>query len=234
MSDMILNNTSETFNGYILNARGKHVIHMLEEIRISLMKRVHRKQSEMENHTYRICPRILEKLEKIKHSSRYCIPHTSSDVMFEVENFLDGFVVDIRGKTCSCRAWDISGIPCIHACAAIHLLRRDAADYVHECYTVEMYTQSYMHRLPPMNGEKMWPPAEGFPVIPPAAKKMPGRSKKKRKRNPCEENPKNPSKLRKNGVQMTCQKCFQQGHNKRGCKNETVIRAPRTPVSILL
>lgn len=28
VSDMILNNTSETFNGYILNARGKHCIHM--------------------------------------------------------------------------------------------------------------------------------------------------------------------------------------------------------------
>lgn len=38
--DMILNNFSETFNGYILQARGKHVIHMLEEIRTSLMERI--------------------------------------------------------------------------------------------------------------------------------------------------------------------------------------------------
>ncbi|XP_057791287.1 uncharacterized protein LOC131008423 [Salvia miltiorrhiza] len=38
-SDSVDNNISECFNGYILNVRGKHVIHMLEEIRSSLMVR---------------------------------------------------------------------------------------------------------------------------------------------------------------------------------------------------
>lgn len=218
VSDMVLNNTTESFNGYILNARGKHVIHMLEEIRTSLMVRQHRKMETLNGFQHRICPEIWEKVEKLKHYSRYCVPYPSSDVLFEVENYGDRFVVDIQARTCSCRGWDITGIPCIHACSALNLLRRDASDYCHDCYSVEKFKEAYKYGLAPINGERMWPPAEGYPVVPPEAKKMPGRPKKKRKRNPCEENP-NPSRMRKTGVIMTCQNCFQEGHNKRSCKN---------------
>lgn len=104
LSDMIGNNTSETFNGYIIQAREKHVIHMLEEIRTSLMERHHRKQVELGDHKHRICPEIIRKLEKIKSFSRYCIPYQASEFQFEVENYGDRFVVDVRSRTCSCRA----------------------------------------------------------------------------------------------------------------------------------
>lgn len=99
-------------------------------------------------------------------------------------------------------------------------------DYIHSWFTMETYNATYIFSMPPLNGEKMWPVAQGYPVIPPTAKKMPGRAKKKRKRDPCEENPKNATKLRKNGVRMTCQKCLQERHNKRGCKNQIVSKAP--------
>ena len=36
-ADVIMNNFSETFNGYIINARTKHLIYMLEDIITSLM-----------------------------------------------------------------------------------------------------------------------------------------------------------------------------------------------------
>ncbi|KAJ0743798.1 putative MULE transposase domain-containing protein [Helianthus annuus] len=38
--DVIVNNMAETFNGYIINARSKHIIHMLEDIRIQIMSRL--------------------------------------------------------------------------------------------------------------------------------------------------------------------------------------------------
>ncbi|XP_057251731.1 uncharacterized protein LOC104908513 [Beta vulgaris subsp. vulgaris] len=39
-SDAITNNMAETFNGYIVNARTKHLIYMLEDIRVALMQRL--------------------------------------------------------------------------------------------------------------------------------------------------------------------------------------------------
>lgn len=184
LSDMILNNTSETFNGYILQARGKHVIHMLEEIRTSLLERQHRKKIELAEYSHRICLEILKKLEEIKFFSRYCIPHQASEFQFEVENYHDRFVVDLKSRTCTCRAWDITGIPCRHACSAFHLMRQDHADYVHEAYSIAMYNLTYQHALPPLNGENMWPKAQGFPVFPPLAKKMTGMTQKENKKKP--------------------------------------------------
>lgn len=49
---------------------------------------------------------------------------------------------------------------------------------------MEKYNATYMFGLPP-NGEKLWPPAQGYPVIPPAAEKTPSRHKKNRKRDLC-------------------------------------------------
>ncbi|XP_021728772.1 uncharacterized protein LOC110695855 [Chenopodium quinoa] len=47
-ADVITSNMEETFNGYIINARTKHLLYMLEDIRASLMKRLVTKKQEME------------------------------------------------------------------------------------------------------------------------------------------------------------------------------------------
>ncbi|XP_057793599.1 uncharacterized protein LOC131010195 [Salvia miltiorrhiza] len=225
--DMILNNVSETFNGYILNARGKHLIHMLEEIRTSLMERQYRKLEEVRGNNDLLCPSIRKKLDKLNMDSRFCITHPALGGKFEVDLNEDRFVVDVGTRSCTCRQWDITGIPCPHGCAVINFLKEDVAGYVHEYYSLAKYKDAYAYGLPPLNGEKMWPRAEGYPVKPPLVKKMPGRPKKKRKRDPLETNPSNSNRLRKI-CKMTCQKCFQQGHNSRGCKNQPIEKPTAT------
>ncbi|KAL6534699.1 hypothetical protein OROGR_013374 [Orobanche gracilis] len=68
----------------------------------------------------------------------------------------------------------------------------------------------------------MWPKASGYPVEPPLIRKMPGRPKKKRRRDQDEKDPKNPNRLRNVGVLMTCKNCREVGHNSRSCKKEEV------------
>ena len=72
-SDTIDNNVCETFNGYIVKARGRPIIDMLEDIRESLMERMHQKLNEISKVTDTICPRIRSKLEEVKYNSRLCI-----------------------------------------------------------------------------------------------------------------------------------------------------------------
>ena len=83
------------------------------------------------------------------------------------------------------------------------------------------YKLAYGYDLPAVNGEKLWPVAEVYPVTPPPVRKMPGRLKKVRRRDPFEKDLDRPNRLRKICV-MTCQNCFQEGHNSRTCKNEIV------------
>ncbi|XP_021715010.1 uncharacterized protein LOC110682980 [Chenopodium quinoa] len=48
-TDVVTNNLAETFNGYIINARTKHLLYMLEDIRASLMQRLVLKRRDGED-----------------------------------------------------------------------------------------------------------------------------------------------------------------------------------------
>ncbi|XP_057791885.1 uncharacterized protein LOC131008832 [Salvia miltiorrhiza] len=206
------------------NIRGKHIIHMLEEIRTSLMSRQVQKLDKVKNSTDVICPEIRKKLEKLRHQSRHCIPAPALGGKFEITLNEDKYVVYVEGKECACRVWQLTGIPCVHAICAIQFMSKDISDYVSKYYSTEKYLATYEYSLEPVNGPKLWPEVEGSTVKPPAIRRMPGRPKIKRKRA-LEEDPKRPGHLRRFGQLMTCQNCQQTGHNKKTCKNEKVEKA---------
>ncbi|XP_057775820.1 uncharacterized protein LOC130994774 [Salvia miltiorrhiza] len=218
--DMVDNNISETFNGYIVKSRGKHIITMCEEIRCYVMERQYKKLSEAGSMKDTMCFRIRKTVEELKFKSRYCDVHPAVGGLYEVHLYDDKFIVSLEEKVCSCRSWELSGIPCLHATAAIMYMKEGVEEYVHDYYSIERYKRAYENGIKPLRGEKMWPHAEGWPVQPPAFSKRAGRPKKKRVREHNEKQPTNPNKLRRFGLVMTCKNCWQKGHNTRGCKNE--------------
>lgn len=230
LCDIIDNNVSETFNGFILQARGKPLIDMLNEIRDGLMERLYNKLSAVSGANEKLCKTIKTKLDRLKYESRLCTCVPSSQEKFQVCHREDQFVVNICNKTCTCRGWDLTGIPCIHACSVMTFLNLDPTELVAECYTVVKYIEAYRHGIEPLNGPKMWPTSEGYPVVPPIVRKMPGRPPKKRKRCVSEKETGDSKVLPRFGTLTTCQRCFQVGHNKRTCKNAAVDRPPKTNV----
>ncbi|XP_015583704.1 uncharacterized protein LOC107262429 [Ricinus communis] len=146
-----------------------------------------------------ITPRIRTKLEEIKYNSRLCTCKPAVGGKFQVNIGEDQFVVDINMHTCTCRASQITSIPCIHACSSIHWMNQDSATFVDKYFSVETYIETYKNALEPLNGRKMWPEAYGLPIKAPKFKKVPGRPKKNRKRD-ITEDPKNPNKLSRQGI----------------------------------
>ncbi|KAL2925707.1 AT-hook motif nuclear-localized protein 27 [Bienertia sinuspersici] len=217
-ADVVTNNMAETFNGYIINARTKHVIHMMEEIRANLMQRLVKKREEMDKHNSAICPRIHVKLEKEKEEASKCDVLPSTATLFQVNHYLDSMTVNLEEKTCTCRKWDLTGIPCCHAIAAIYFCHREAEEYVHDYYKKETYLKAYSGSIPPVEGERHWPKV-GLQLDPPPIKIGPGRPRKNRRKDPFED-PKRPGKLSKHGMEMTCSVCNNKGHNKRRCPNK--------------
>ncbi|KAL2898930.1 Replicase polyprotein 1a [Bienertia sinuspersici] len=213
--DVVTNNMAETFNGYIIQARTKHLIYMLEDIRASLMQRLAVKKQNMEDSTSVICPRVQLKLEKNKDEAAKCQVLPSTRTVFQVNHYLDSLTVDLEGMTCTCRRWNMTGIPCCHAMAAIFFCHKKAEDYVDESLKREVYLRAYNNSIPPCDGERHWPRIQ-LPLDPPPIKIGPGRPRKKRRKDPHEV-PKKPGKLSKHGVEMTCSHCKAKGHNKRGC-----------------
>jgi hypothetical protein len=213
--DLLVNNLCECFNAYILKARDLPIISMLEMIRKKLMKRYQAKRDGIRTMTGRLCPRIVIKLDEIGQVAGHCYSTYAGDGLYEVTHNNKQYVVNLLRRTCGCRQWDLTGIPCPHAVSAIWFFNANPEDYVDDWYTVETYKKAYDEIVYPMPGEDQWVKTNYNNVDPPLRRIQSGRPKKLRTRGP--EEPVNQYRMRKGGVRMKCSKCRGIGHNTRTC-----------------
>ncbi|XP_061993480.1 uncharacterized protein LOC133711365 [Rosa rugosa] len=191
--DILLNNHSESFNKSILPARKKPILSCLEDIRAATMLRV----------------------------------ISSSDNIFEIQGrgvaCASGLVaahsVSLDARTCTCKRWDISGVPCGHAVAAIHSKGMRPDDFVHEYFTMDTYMKAYEPILFPIAGVAEWDKIHR-PIPPPLYRRQPGRPKMSRNKEPGEvAPPTGAEKLPKVYYQqIACGIRKKKGHNRRTCK----------------
>ncbi|KAJ1693179.1 hypothetical protein LUZ63_009877 [Rhynchospora breviuscula] len=108
-SDMLLNNLCEVFNKYIIDARDKPIITMLEIIRTKLMRRFQTKRDEMLKYNGSICPKIQKKLDRWKDESFKFNAIWNGEAKYQVTGLEGQFVVNIATSSCDCRRWDLTG-----------------------------------------------------------------------------------------------------------------------------
>ncbi|XP_057247429.1 uncharacterized protein LOC130589845 [Beta vulgaris subsp. vulgaris] len=135
-------------NPSVFSARTKHIIYMLEDIRVALMQRLVVKRQEIEASKAQICLRIQARLNEEKAEAANCIAIPSTNTTFQVNHKMDRLNVDLAAQSCTCRKWDLYGIPCCHAVACIFFCRKNAEDFVSEYYTRATYLQSYARSIP--------------------------------------------------------------------------------------
>ncbi|XP_071901078.1 uncharacterized protein [Coffea arabica] len=222
--DVLLNNICECFNSKILDAREKPIIEMLEILRLYMMQRMQQnrdivRQKWKESLYF---PRIIEIVQKRMDKATQCFPFKSNDDLYEVSNsYGDHYAVNIKEHTCSCRRWELTGIPCPHAIAALWLAKKDPMLYLSNWYTVETYLKCYEGAICPMNGEGNWEKTDVDGPKPPLYGKTAGRPKKQRRRTADEdqqEKEKKAKKMSRVGQVIRCKYCLQKGHNVRSCK----------------
>ena len=143
LSDCLANNLSESFNSMILKARDKPILAILEWIRVRLMTNLYKKRKGIEKYVGKVCPNIHDKLEKLKQESIPFCATPSGRFMYEVDNDHERHVVNLTNRTCSCRIWDLIGLPCKYGITAIFKNLEKVEDYVHPCYLRETYLQTY-------------------------------------------------------------------------------------------
>lgn len=147
----------------------------------------------------------------------------------------DQHVVDMTNMSCTCRRWELNGIPCRHAIATIHEMA-DSGDnvgelytYVNKVYWLQTWNEAYSYTVDPIKGRAMWPKSTcPFQLTPPPHHNQPGRPKTKRKRSADEKYDKQmqnhgagePEKLTRKFVSVRCGKCNNRGHNSRTCKGQ--------------
>ena len=224
--DSVDNNMNEVFNSYILSSRHKPLFTMLEDIRECIMERIHKKRDYIANKQVYLCPRIQEKLEKSKIFARGWLAFWDGNFSYGVRQGSTQvrYVVNLGNKTCSCNAWQLSGISCNHVVAAIWKANEIPEHYVADCYKKVNYLKAYEFPLEPLNGPQMWPDSPYDPIIAPPLKRLRNRPIVKRKPSVGEVDA---IKLSRKGQTQKCGNCGGQGHNKRSCPNPQKVVQPR-------
>ena len=111
------------------------------------------------------------------------------------------YAVNLGQKTCSCKAWQVSGQPCTHALAYISKISREVRmeDFVHEYFSVDRFKKAYECSFNPMTSKDNWPHVNlPYKINKPKLRRKPGRPRTSRvksfdeaatskKRKPCSE-----------------------------------------------
>ncbi|KAG8368016.1 hypothetical protein BUALT_Bualt15G0001400 [Buddleja alternifolia] len=230
--DMLLNNCCETFNGNILPARELPILSMLEWIMEYLMKRLQVNRDRAKSAIKwkgHLCPKIKTIIDKNIGKMGGCVPIKSDDMHYQVRCLDDDgeqFTVDLEKMICGCRRWELSGIPCKHACSAIQCQGLRILDFVDKCYTVDTYKKVYAPPIMPINGRNEWKKSDFTPPLPPNDGRSSGRPCTARRMEVDEVQPKqkkrsrgkpklvnNPFKLKRQQKTCICSKCGGEGHN---------------------
>ncbi|XP_066161905.1 uncharacterized protein [Oryza sativa Japonica Group] len=180
-----------------------------------VMVRISDKKTNGARWTTTICLGILKKLNVYINESAFCHAICNGGDSFEVNHHEHRFTVHLDKKECSCRYWQLSGLPCPHAISCIFYKTNKLDDYIAACYSVEAFRSTYDHCLQPLEGMSAWPQDDKEPLKAPGYIKMQGRPKTTRRREMHE--PPKPTKMSRFGSVMRCTRCHQVGYNKSSC-----------------
>ncbi|KAJ0980361.1 hypothetical protein J5N97_008616 [Dioscorea zingiberensis] len=217
-----LSSNCDEFNRWILDAWELPIIQVIERIHSKLMAEFDERREKSMTWTTVLAPSAEKLFSDSAHSAGVYQVLRSDDVEFEVLSADHSDIVNIGTRSCSCRNWQLHGIPCSHAIAALLSCRKNVYEYTEKHFTVAMYRETYSHMLHPTPDKSEWSKLnegvtddENRIVRPPKSRRPPGRPEKKR--NCMEE-----SNREKHTVH--CSRCNQTGHYKRTCKAEIVQR----------
>ena len=123
-------------------------------------------------------------------------------------------VVDLERKSCTCRKWEILGIPCYHALAAMKMRNYYPYEFCGHWYFASMYRTMYSEVLHAIRDSKQWEHTTELRVLPPMASKQPGCHRKNKIRI------EDIGRIRRT---VTCSNCKGRVHNRRSCRNPPML-----------
>ena len=219
--DYVNNNLAESFNSRIKKYKSLHIVDLLDKIRQYIMEKFDLRNRIASDHFigHYIIPAVMKVLmEKTKGLQMSIVrrsPTEAEVTATDSEKREWRYPVDLEHWSCSCRQWQITGKPCIHALFFITALRGEASgidQYVHKYYSVDMFRATYLENLPALEGKQQWDIIDpGFKLCAHIQHRAPGRPRKQRIRSSTEGKGLGPRKHK-------CKRCGRCGHKAKGCK----------------
>jgi hypothetical protein len=149
--DYVTNNLMECFNNWIKHHKSLNLDDFMNKARQLIMIKWNERRKVAKKLDGLILPHIMKKLNTMTRDLNLEVVECSEEVA-EVTT-LGGssfrFVVNLQDRTCSCRQWQVSGLPCKHALAFLTSLS-DAhiKNYVDLYYSIEKFRAAYAALIP--------------------------------------------------------------------------------------
>lgn len=203
-------NFGELFYSWASDANELPITQMVDVIRGKIMELIYTRRTDSNQWLTRLTPSMEEKLEKESLKVRSLQVLLSAGRTFEVRG--DSIeVVDIDHWDCSCKGWQLTGLPCCHSIAVLSCIGCSPYDYCSRYFMTESYRSTYsesINPIPDFDRPAMKDYSQlAVTVTPPPTRRPPGRPTTK--------------KIGTQDVmkrQLQCSKCKGLGHNKSTCK----------------
>ncbi|XP_019075492.1 uncharacterized protein LOC100247698 isoform X2 [Vitis vinifera] len=204
-------NFGQLFYNWVSEANDLPITQMVDVLRGKMMELIYKRRVDSSQWITKLTPSKEEKLLKDTSTARSLQVLLSHGSTFEVRGeSID--IVDIDHWDCSCKDWQLSGLPCCHAIAVFEWIGRNPYDYCSRYFTVESYRLTYAESIHPVPNVDRPVKTEstqvGIIVTPPPTKRPPGRPKMKQA-----------GSVETIKRQLQCSKCKGLGHNKKTCKD---------------
>ncbi|XP_059648371.1 uncharacterized protein LOC132294505 [Cornus florida] len=204
-------NFGELFYSWASDAHELPITQMVDAIRCKIMELIYTRRADSNQWLTRLTPSMEEKLEKESIEVRSLQVLLSAGQRFEVRSDTVVEVVDLDHSACSCKEWQLTGLPCCHTLAVLGCLGRDPYDYCSRYLTTDSYRLTYsesVHPIPSVDRPLQKDSSQvAITVTPPPTRRPPGRPTTKRYGS---------QEVVKR--QLQCSRCKGTGHNKSTCK----------------
>ncbi|XP_071737034.1 uncharacterized protein [Rutidosis leptorrhynchoides] len=210
----ITSNFGEMFYSWVSEAHDLPITQMVDTVRGKIMELIYTRREASNLWLTKLTPFREERLDK--ESIKVCALQifNSDPIGNKYEVHGDSIeVVDITNYDCSCKEWQLTGMPCCHAIAVIGCLGRDPHDYCARYFTSESYRLTYSESVKAISSEDKAVAVRKedcqaiVTVTPPPTRRPPGRPPSKKV-----------GMVDGNRRQLQCSRCKCTGHNKSTCK----------------
>ncbi|XP_038717385.1 uncharacterized protein LOC120010664 [Tripterygium wilfordii] len=211
-------NVVESLSTWLQEASGLPIVQMIESMRRQLMICFNERREKSVEWESVLVPYAEKQVCDAIEKAPTCQVIRATNSEFEVLSSEGSFIVDVHARRCTCFGWQLNGLPCSHAVAALLCCRQNVVRFAESFFTVGTYRKAYSQTIHPVPDRSLWQGMlEGFQnnkeqggliINPPKGLRPPGQPKKRRVRK---EDSSNPKRI------VHCSRCNQTGHFRTTC-----------------
>ncbi|XP_054791611.1 uncharacterized protein LOC129297283 [Prosopis cineraria] len=153
--DKITTNLAESFNAWILKERRHNICVLINEHRDKLSKKFFASKAAMSKWKSIVGPNVEAKLKENIFRAEVMIVQLYGSYIALVRTPCGDVCVNLILRECTCKVWQMSGIPCPHACAAIKEVHGNVYNYVKKCYLHSSQEKIYSGTMHPVETHDM-------------------------------------------------------------------------------